>query len=293
MKKKFENLQTFNHEEIRNMYIQEFFNLYMSNFESEGVGYQERNYILRKLWRNGVVAQSRAVGYNEIPIFTTFASSAEFNLYDFPTAVYLINVRNSPLVSNDLLYVDKDVILIYAMRNHMPIAYFIEQKVEKIVACESLLWQNQNALKMPFFVVSSAESKESLANTLRKILAGDPAVFGGLEVADAIRVLQTNAPYLIDKLQIYREQLINEVLTFLGIDNNGAMQKKERSIIDEINSNNENINIHGDCLIDEMQEGFDRANALFGTNIHFKIKEPKVNSIHEEVSEDESEGDEE
>lgn len=293
MKKKFENLQTFNHEEIRNMYIQEFFNLYMSNFESEGVGYQERNYILRKFWRNGVVAQSRAVGYPEIPVFTTFASSAEFNLYDFPTRVYLINVRNSPLVSNKPLYVDKDVILIYATRNHMPIAYFIEQKVEKIVACENLIWQNQNALKMPFFVVSSAESKESLANTLRKILAGEPAVFGGLEVADAIKILQTNAPYLIDKLQIYREQLINEVLTFLGIDNNGAMQKKERSIIDEINSNNENINIHGDCLIDEMQEGFDRANALFGTSIHFKIKEPKVNSLHEEVSEGESEGDEE
>lgn len=289
MKKKFENLITFNSEGIRSMYIQDFFNLYMSNFESEGLGYQERNYILRKLWMNGAVAQSRAVNYPEIPVFTSFAPSTEFNLYDFPTGVHLINVRNSPLVSNKLLYVDKDVILIYAMRNHMPIYYFISQKVEKVVACEHLIWLNQNALKMPYLITSSAESTEKMKSLLRQILAGEPAVFGGLEVNDAIKILQTNAPYLIDKLQIYREQLYNECLTFLGIDNNGAMQKKERSIIDEVNSNNETINIHGDCLIDEMQEGFDRANALFGTNIHFKIKQPKVTSLHEE----QMEGDEE
>ena len=52
-----------------------------------------------------------------------------------------------------------------------------------------------------------------------------------------IMVIPTLAPYLVDKLQIQKQEMERELLTFLGINN--TLEKKERLLQDETNSNNQ------------------------------------------------------
>lgn len=294
MKKSYNKNYSFDFEGTSACYLQQFFNLYAANLIIDGVDYQQKNYIIRKLWRDGTFAISRAVNFDDEIVVTPY-ESVEYNLYDFPIYCYLINLRGSPLVNPFQLEIDKDVVLVWGLKSHEPILNFVRRKVEKIVACENLTFLNINALKMPYLITGASESTERLKWLMRKILDGEPAIFGGLDVGEAIKVFQTNAPYLIEKLQAYREQVINEVYTLLGVDNNGAQFKKERSIVDEVNANNEVINVHADCILDELNEGLERANNLFRTSIHASMKEPKVTSLHEQCkkitsNEEEEEG---
>jgi hypothetical protein len=71
-----------------------------------------------------------------------------------------------------------------------------------------------------------------------------PFIFGnkGYDLSNRLSVLKTDAPYLIDKLTTHKHEIWNECLTYLGI-NNTNVDKRERLITDEVNSNNELISL--------------------------------------------------
>lgn len=75
--------------------------------------------------------------------------------------------------------------------------------------------------------------------------------------------IDIRAPYVIDKIQDYKRQIWNEVLTFLGI-NNLQDEKKERLIQDEINSNNELINLNLQSFFAPRQQACKQFNEKFG-----------------------------
>ena len=51
-----------------------------------------------------------------------------------------------------------------------------------------------------------------------------------------------SAPYNVPTLVQYRNSLINEILSYLGIDSKEAYMKKERSLVDEQEANDELLN---------------------------------------------------
>ena len=87
-------------------------------------------------------------------------------------------------------------------------------------------------------------------------------------------MLDTQAPYLLDKLQDYKNELRSELLTFLGINNNNIV-KKERLITDEVNANNELISIMLDLMYDLRKKACEEINNKFGLNITVNKREVK------------------
>lgn len=59
--------------------------------------------------------------------------------------------------------------------------------------------------------------------------------------------------------------------TDFGIDNS-SIEKKERMLVDEINSNNEEIRLWSDLALEQLQAGCRQARELFGINIDVKYR---------------------
>lgn len=59
--------------------------------------------------------------------------------------------------------------------------------------------------------------------------------------------------------------------TDFGI-NNASIEKKERMLVDEVNSNNEEIRLWSDLALEQLQKGCAEARRLFGINIDVKYR---------------------
>ena len=84
--------------------------------------------------------------------------------------------------------------------------------------------------------------------------------------SENIMVIPTIAPYLVDKLQLQKQEMERELLTFLGINN--TLEKKERLIVDETNSNNQFIKMSSDIGFKTRLKACEMINQKYGLNIH-------------------------
>lgn len=72
-----------------------------------------------------------------------------------------------------------------------------------------------------------------------------PVFFGNkqFDISNKLNVLKTDAPLILNDLDLYKYQVFNECLTMLGI-NNANMDKKESLIINEVESNDQLVNYY-------------------------------------------------
>lgn len=91
---------------------------------------------------------------------------------------------------------------------------------------------------------------------------------------ESIRSIKTDAPFVADKIMQYKKEIWNEALTFLGI-NNIMVDKKERLITDEANSNNELINLNLQSYLAPRQKAckqFNEKYGLIGTDKEISVR---------------------
>ena len=120
-----------------------------------------------------------------------------------------------------------------------------------------------------------------------------------LEAAQLAEAINTNTPYIIDKLYAARVKNENELLSFLGIDNTGNAAKATTETLDEVNANNVLINLGQDEFLTNLQEFTDSIQEVLGVTISAKMKADRAeetaesrnksdaeNEAEEEVEED-------
>jgi hypothetical protein len=96
-------------------YINKTFNLWMSKFKWEGldeeIAAEQENFIMRKFWSDGTIA-ARVEEKTGVLVFAPYAGY-EFNLYDYPSKVNLVNLRGASqqLIPAGPQVVGKDVVL--------------------------------------------------------------------------------------------------------------------------------------------------------------------------------------
>ena len=117
-----------------------------------------------------------------------------------------------------------------------------------------------------------------------------PFIFGDKNQlsADSIKSINTQAPFVADKIMEYKKQIWNEALQFLGI-NTLQTEKKERLITDEASSNNELINLNLQSMLIPRQEACKQFNKLFGLEgtdkeISVRVRSDLFNIIKQEES---------
>lgn len=124
---------------------------------------------------------------------------------------------------------------------------------------------NIKAQKTPVLLLMDEKQRLTMENLYSQYEGNRPVIFGDKNSLgeNVIKAINTQAPFIADKIINYKKEIWNEALTFLGI-NNIMVDKKERLITDEANSNNELINLNLQSYLAPRQEACRQFNEKFG-----------------------------
>lgn len=277
-------------------YRERYFNLYLNSYKWNGVNREEREFIMRKFWETGSVASFRI--FDDLVGYASFVPQ-EFNIYNFPTKVILVNNRGVNYIPQKALYTgvlklnearnveEPEVVLGFAQHSRQPISKIVFNYIDKIVEAEMVIRTNLFAHKLPILYTVDPENEEAFSRLIRDILNDEVAVAVGADDPDKIKPISDKPQYIIDKIYSYIEAEENKLLTFLGIDNSATV-KKERLLMDEINANNELINDYRNSVLDNLKEFCELTNKAFGTSLSVESNAPIIESINETTGEETS-----
>lgn len=132
---------------------------------------------------------------------------------------------------------------------------------------------NANAQKTPVLIQCDESQRLVMKNLYKQYEGNEPFIFGskGLD-ASGLKVLQTGAPYVADKLYELKTQIWNEALTYLGISNINVV-KKERMITDEVTRNQGGTVASRYSRLESRRQACKQINEMFDLNIWVDYRE--------------------
>lgn len=147
---------------------------------------------------------------------------------------------------------------------------------------------NANAQKTPVLIQCDESQRMTMKNLYKQYEGNEPFIFGskGLD-ANGLKVLQTGAPYVADKLYELKTQIWNEALTYLGISNINVV-KKERMITDEVTRNQGVTVASRYSRLESRRQACKQINEMFGLDIWVDYRED-FQDIEEQENENEEE----
>lgn len=181
--------------------------------------------------------------------------------------------------------------IVYIMNNELqkPTAPTIELFAYRLYEAQRTIDVNLIAQKTPTLLEGDPKTMLTLKNAYEQYSGNIPFIFGNknFNINEHINSIKTDAPYLIDKLTLHKHEILNECLTFLGIDNANT-DKKERLITDEVQSNNDLINKFLNCFYKTRKKAADEINEKFFNGekvVTIEINKDVIDLIDEEFEE--------
>ena len=187
--------------------------------------------------------------------------AGKFNVYGDPTeyAVYGFGYTRR-VKANDCVIIENNML-------RLPTDNFIMFYVNKITEAERTMDVNVKANKTPVIVLCDDKDVFSFKTLFSKVDGNSPAVYADKSLnIDAVQALDLKTKFLGNELMDYKHSVEADLLTFLGI-NNPAVDKKERLITDEANSNNQLIDSFFQLQLESRQRACDEINEKYGLNI--------------------------
>lgn len=192
------------------------------------------------------------------------------NVYGEPTA-FQVNVPGYQSKENIKA---AEAVLIKNNQLTEPTSWMIGAFAGRLAETERTIAVNLNAQKTPILLlVEDGQNVLTLKNAYKKIEDGVPVILADKATfsTDSVKSINTEAPYIIDKLDTHKMNLWNEALTFLGINNTNT-EKRERLITDEVNANQQHVKLSAHAMLLTRQEAVRKINSLFGLQISVKLK---------------------
>jgi hypothetical protein len=144
---------------------------------------------------------------------------------------------------------------------------------DRLYEIERSLDINIKLQKIPLVMVGSDRSILSLKAFMEKVDGNSHVIYVDTSMnLEGIKALKTDAPFLCDKLMEYKHDVWNEALSFLGVNNNPSVDKAERLLTDEVQSNNELIQLSSEIMLICRREACQEINKMFGLNIDVKLR---------------------
>lgn len=164
----------------------------------------------------------------------------------------------------------------------------VEMYSKRLYNLDRAIDVNANAQKTPVLIQCDESQRLTMKNLYKQYEGNEPFIFGskGLD-ANGLKVLQTGAPYVADKLYELKTQIWNEALTYLGISNINVV-KKERMITDEVTRNQGGTVASRYSRLESRRQACKQINEMFGLNIWVDYRED-FQDIEEQQNENEEE----
>ena len=184
-----------------------------------------------------------------------------------------LNVYGDPLeyraigMNYNKRYRADSCVLIENNKLRIPTRNYIYFYANKITEAERTMDVNVKANKTPVIFACDENTLLSYKRLAAEIDGNLPQVWADKKLdVNSIAVLDTKAKFLCNDLMNYKKSVENELLTFLGL-NNMPVEKKERLITDEANSNNQLIDSFADLQLEARQRACEAINEMYGLSV--------------------------
>ena len=115
--------------------------------------------------------------------------------------------------------------------------------ISELISIQDIIDTQHLNQATPLMAVSgNPKIKDKLMNCIKKIAGGYKVLYLEDDITNSIKPLKLDGPYNVPTLVQYKQNLENEILAYLGIDSKEAYMKKERSLVDEQEANDELLN---------------------------------------------------
>ena len=212
------------------------------------------------------------------------AIGGQLNVYRIPInrRAYAVNGYQKQLNENDSVIIYNNYIRTNSMLG-------VEMFSKRLYNLDRAIDVNANAQKTPVLIQCDENQRMIMKNLYKQYEGNEPFIFGakGLD-ANALKVLQTGAPYVADKLYELKTQLWNEALTYLGISNINTV-KKERMISDEVARNQGGVVASRYSRLEARRQACKQINEMFGLDIWVDYREDFQDIAEEQNNNEEEE----
>lgn len=256
-----------------------------------------QRYLEECLYYKGMASLLKDKDYGFIN--TQCCSNGYINIYGLPTSLNCFSFQyhtdrklytGLPIKEEDDVEKDKYCILVMNTWEKVPTATSIELFARRLYEAERTCDVNIKAQKTPVMILVDETQRIMMENLYSQYDGNRPFIFGDKNqlTGNEIKAINTEAPFIADKVMDYKKEIWNEALCFLGI-NNLQVEKKERLVTDEVNTNNEVINLNLQSFLIPRQEACKKFNDYFGLTgtdkeISVRLRSDLFNVIKREES---------
>lgn len=245
----------------------------MSEFEFGLPEMWDKNYFLYSVFLNGYLA---IVNTDKFGVICQHCGLRGYNIYYNPTHAIIVN----PLLTGILEpKIGTQCSLIKLQPDYSGVSDIVNYYADNMAMTAESCEMNIMNSKLSFlFAVRGKSQAESMKKILDQVMRGELGVFYDEKLKmgnDNIPLdffnndLKKNfiAPELQDTLRRWEEMFCNEV----GIPNVRS-DKKERMIVDEVNSNNIECLTKAELWLETLKEGIEQTNKMFNLDLSVKLR---------------------
>ena len=219
----------------------------------------------------GVFLKDNELGYMALKV----NPSDKLNVYQLPTKVMAWSIGyNKEYEFDDVVYI---------MNNELqkPTREFMELFAYRLYETERTTDINLQAQKTPILIEGDTKTILTLKNVYMQYGGNTPFIFGNkqFDISNKLNVLKTDAPFIVDKLDVHKHQIFNDALTVLGIDNANT-DKKERLITNEVESNEQLITYYLNCFYKTRKKACEDINEKFGLDIEIELNKDVIDLLN-------------
>ncbi len=168
---------------------------------------------------------------------------------------------------------DKDSVIIFNNYLHSDSRLDVEMFARRLYNLDRAIDVNANAQKTPIIIQCDETQRLTMLNLYKKYDGNEPFIFGDKNLnPNAIKSINTGAPYVADKLYQLKTQIWNEALTYLGISNVN-ITKKERLVSDEVVRNQGGTIASRYSRLEARRDACRQINKMFGLDVWCDYRE--------------------
>lgn len=177
----------------------------------------------------------------------------------------------------------EDSVLVLNNRLFQPTEPTIRYYARRLADLERTADTNVFAQKTPVLLVCDEKEKLALENLFMQYQGNKPVIKGYSDIngsiKDRISALNLEAPFVADKLELLKSNILNQALTFLGITNS-FNDKRERKNTAEIEANYSSVDIQRAVFLETRKQAAEEISKMFNREVTVTFNEDLENSVN-------------